>query len=231
MNKVLHTADEAVALIPDGATIMMGGFGLCGIPENLIAALHARGTKNLTLISNNAGVDDFGIGILLRARQVKKMIATYVGENKEFERQFLKGEIEVELVPQGTFAERVRAGGAGIGGFFTPTGFGTIVAEGKETRVINGKPYVLEAPLHADFAFVRAQRGDRIGNLAYYRTARNFNPMMATAAGITIAEVEELVEPGGIDPDHVITPGVFVRYILKGERYENRIEKRTTRKA
>jgi 3-oxoacid CoA-transferase subunit A len=231
MNKVLPSADAAVALISDGATIMMGGFGLCGIPENLIAALHARGTKNLTLISNNAGVDDFGIGILLRARQVRKMIATYVGENKEFERQFLSGEIEVELVPQGTFAERVRAGGAGIGGFFTPTAYGTITAEGKETRIIDGKPYVLEGPLHADFAFVRAHRGDRLGNLTYYRTARNFNPMMATAAEVTIAEVEHLVEPGDIDPDHVITPGIFVRHILQGERYENRIEKRTTRKA
>src|SRR5579862_5902843 len=187
MNKVVAGAAEAVALIPDGATIMMGGFGLCGIPENLIAALHARGTRDLTVISNNAGVDDFGIGILLRARQVRKMIATYVGENKEFERQFLSGEIEVELVPQGTFAERVRAGGAGIGGFFTPTGFGTIIAEGKETRVIDGRAYVLEEPLKADFAFVRAHRGDRVGNLAYYRTARNFNPMMATAANVTIA--------------------------------------------
>jgi len=182
------------------------------------------------VISNNAGVDDFGIGILLQARQVRKMISTYVGENKEFERQFLQGVIEVELVPQGTFAERIRAGGAGVGGFFTPTAYGTLAAEGKETRVIDGQPYVLEMPLHADFAFVRAHRGDRLGNLSYYRTARNFNPVMATAARTTIAEVEELVEPGAIDPDHVVTPGIYVRHLVKGVRYENRIEKRTTRK-
>src|SRR5206468_3240412 len=229
MNKVLATADEAVALVPDGASILMGGFGLCGIPENLITALHRRGTKQLTVISNNAGVDDFGIGILLRTRQVRRMIATYVGENKEFERQFLSGELDVELVPQGTFAERIRAGGAGIGGFFTPTAYGTIVAEGKETRVIDGKPYVLEQPLHADFAFVHAWKGDRVGNLVYRRTARNFNPVMATAARVTIAEVEQLVEPGALDPDHVVTPGIFVKHILQGERYEKRIEKRTIR--
>jgi 3-oxoacid CoA-transferase subunit A len=230
MDKVLANADAAVALIPDGATIMMGGFGLCGIPENLIAALHRRGTKELTVISNNAGVDDFGIGILLRSRQVKKMVSTYVGENKEFERQFLSGELDVELVPQGTFAERIRAGGAGIGGFFTPTAYGTIIAEGKETRTIDGKHYVLERPLHADFAFVKAFRGDRVGNLVYRRTARNFNPVMATAAEVTIAEVERLVEPGELDPDHIVTPGIFVRHILQGERYEKRIEKRTTRR-
>jgi 3-oxoacid CoA-transferase subunit A len=230
MNKVLASAADAVAMIPEGATIMMGGFGLCGIPENLIAALRARGTRGLTVISNNAGVDDFGIGVLLRARQVRRMIATYVGENKEFERQFLSGELEVELVPQGTFAERIRAGGAGIGGFFTPTGFGTLVADGKETRTIDGTPYVLERPLTADFAFVRAWTGDRAGNLVYRRTARNFNPVMATAAKVTIAEVEHLVEPGEIDPDHVVTPGIFVRHILQGEKYEKRIEKRTTRK-
>src|SRR5262245_21215227 len=229
MNKVLRSADEAVALIPDGAVIMMGGFGLCGIPENLIAALRARGTRDLTVVSNNAGVDDFGIGVLLKARQVRKMISTYVGENKEFERQFLTNELEVELVPQGTFAERIRAGGAGIGGFFTPTGYGTLVAEGKETRVIDGRHYVLEQPLHADFAFVKACIGDRDGNLVYRRTARNFNPVMATAAKVTIAEVERLVEPGEIDPDHVVTPGIFVRHILEGARYEKRIEKRTTR--
>jgi len=230
MNKVLPGAADAVAQIPDGATIMMGGFGLCGIPENLIAALHDRGTNGLTVISNNAGVDDFGIGILLRARQVRKMISTYVGENKEFERQFLTGELEVELVPQGTFAERVRAGGAGIGGFFTPTGYGTLVAEGKETRVIDGKPFVLERPLRADFAFVKAWKGDTLGNLVYRRTARNFNPMMATAAAVTIAEVEHLVEPGEIDPDHVVTPGIFVRHIIQGAKYEKRIEKRTVRR-
>jgi len=229
MNKVLASADDAVALIPDGATIMMGGFGLCGLPENLIKALHTRGTKDLTVISNNAGVDDFGIGILLRARQVRKMIATYVGENKEFERQFLSGEVEVELVPQGTFAERIRAGGAGVGGFFTPTGYGTMVAEGKETRVIDEAHYVLEAPLHADFAFVRAHRGDATGNLTYRRTARNFNPVMATAARVTIAEVDELVRSGEIDPDHVVTPGIYVRHILQGAAYENRIERRTVR--
>jgi 3-oxoacid CoA-transferase subunit A len=229
MNKVLQTAEEAVALVPDGATIMMGGFGVCGVPENLIVALHARGTKGLTVISNNAGLDDFGIGILLRARLIRKMISTYVGENKEFERQFLSGEIEVELVPQGTFAERIRAAGAGIGGFFTPTAYGTLAAEGKETRIIDGKPYVLESPLHADFAFVRAHRGDRAGNLVYRRTARNFNPVMATAARVTIAEVEEIVETGDIDPDHVATPGIFVHHVLTGVRYERRVEKRTTR--
>ena len=231
MNKVLADAAEAVARIPDGASIMMGGFGLCGIPEQLIAALHARGTKNLTVISNNAGVDDFGVGVLLRARQIRKMIATYVGENKEFERQYLTGEIDVELVPQGTFAERIRAGGAGIGGFFTPTGYGTLVAEGKETRTIGDKPYILETPLHADFAFVKAWKGDRVGNLLYRRTARNFNPVMATAADVTIAEVEQLVEPGQLDPDHIVTPGIFVRHILQGTHYEKRIEKRTVRKS
>ena len=229
MNKVLASAAEAVERIPDGATILMGGFGLCGIPETLIDALHARGTKGLTVISNNAGIDDFGIGVLLRARQVRKMISTYVGENKEFERQFLSHELEVELVPQGTFAERIRAGGAGIGGFFTPTGYGTLVAEGKETRVIGGKPYVLEQPLTADFAFVKAWKGDRVGNLVYRKTARNFNPVMATAARVTIAEVEHLVEPGELDPDHVVTPGIFVQHILEGARYEKRIEKRTVR--
>ena len=231
MNKVLPTAEVAVALVPDGASIMMGGFGVCGIPENLIRALHARGTKGITVISNNAGVDDFGAGILLRARQVKKMISTYVGENKEFERQFLSGELEVELVPQGTFSERMRAAGAGIAGFFTPTAYGTIVAEGKETRIIDGKGYVLEPPLRADFAFVKAWKGDRLGNLVYRRTARNFNPVMATAARVTIAEVEELVEPGAIDPDHVVTPGIFVKHVLRGDRYEKRIEKRTVRGA
>src|SRR5207342_346735 len=216
MNKVLQSADEAAALVPDGSSLMMGGFGVCGLPENLIAALHARGTRNLTIISNNAGIDGFGVGVLLNARQVRKMISTYVGENKEFERQFLSGELEVELVPQGTFAERIRAGGAGIGGFFTPTAYGTPVAEGKETRTIGGRPFVLELPLHADFAFVKGWKGDRVGNLLYRRTARNFNPVMATAADVTIAEVEHLVEPGEIDPDHVVTPGIFVRHIVKG---------------
>ncbi len=229
MKKVLPSADEAVALVPDGATIMTGGFGLSGITETMNPASASAQPKDLTVISNNAGVDDFGIGILLRARQVRKMISTYVGENKEFERQFLAGELEVELVPQGTFAERIRAGGAGIGGFFTPTGHGTLVAEGKETRTIDGREFVLEKPLHADFAFVKGWKGDRLGNVVYRRTARNFNPVMATAAEVTIAEVEQLVEPGEIDPDHVVTPGIFVRYILQGERYEKRIEKRTVR--
>jgi 3-oxoacid CoA-transferase subunit A len=229
MNKVLSSAADAAALIPDGASILMGGFGLCGIPENLIRALHALGTKDLTIVSNNAGVDEFGIGMLLRSRQVRKMISTYVGENKEFERQFLSGELQVELVPQGTFSERIRAGGAGIGGFFTPTAYGTLAAEGKETRVIDGKPYVLEPPITADFAFVRAWKGDRLGNLVYRKTARNFNPVMATAGRVTIAEVERLVNPGDIDPDHVVTPGIFVKHVVQGELYERRIEKRTTR--
>ncbi|HTL29627.1 MAG TPA: CoA transferase subunit A [Tepidisphaeraceae bacterium] len=230
MNKVLASADQAVAIVPDGATIMMGGFGVCGLPENLISALHARGTRDLTLISNNAGLDGFGIGLLLADHQVRKMISSYVGENKIFERQFLNGDIEVELIPQGTLSERIRAGGAGIGGFFTPTGYGTVIAEGKEARVIDGRPYILEFPLHADFAFVRAWKGDRLGNLVYRKTARNFNPMMATAGRVTIAEVDHLVEPGEIDPDHVVTPGIFVQHILKGERYERRVEKRTTRR-
>ena len=225
MDKVLPDAASAVAVIPDGATIMMGGFGLCGIPENLISALHAQGTRNLTAVSNNAGVDVFGLGVLLRTRQVTKMIATYVGENKEFERQFLAGEIEVELVPQGTFAERLRAGGAGIGGFFTPTGYGTVVADGKETRMIDGRGYVLEQPLHADFAFVKAWKGDRLGNLIYHRTAQNFNPMMAAAAKVTIAEIEEIVEPGDIDPDHIVTPGIYVQHVVRGTHYEKRIER------
>jgi len=229
VNKVLASAEAAVEIVPDGASVMMGGFGVCGIPENLIRALHARGTTGLTVISNNAGVDDFGAGILLRARQVKKMVSTYVGENKEFERQYLSGELEVELVPQGTFSERMRAAGAGIAGFFTPTAYGTIVAEDKETRVIDGRGYVLEQPLRADFAFVKAWKGDRLGNLIYRRTARNFNPVMATAARVTIAEVEEIVEPGAIDPDHVVTPGIFVKHVIKGDRYEKRIEKRTVR--
>lgn len=231
MNKVISGAAEAVDLVPDGATIMVGGFGLCGIPENLILALRDRGVRGLTVISNNAGVDGFGLGILLATRQVTRIVATYVGENQEFERQCLSGELEVDLVPQGTFAERIRAGGAGIGGFFTPTGFGTVVADGKETRVIDGVPHVLELPLKADFAFVKAYRGDRAGNLVYRRTARNFNPMMAAAARVTIAEVEHLVEPGAIDPDHVHTPGVFVRHIFEGAGYEKRIERRTIRKS
>jgi 3-oxoacid CoA-transferase subunit A len=229
MNKVLRTAEEAVSRIPDGATLMVGGFGVCGNPENLLRALHRQGTKGLTVISNNAGIDDFGLGRLLKARQIRKMIATYVGENREFERQFLAGELEVELVPQGTFSERIRAGGAGIGGFFTPTGYGTLVAEGKETRLIDGRPFVLEMPLKADFALVRAYKGDHHGNLVYRKTARNFNPMMATAARVTLAEVEHLVEAGGIEPDAVHTPGIFVQHVLQGAEYERRVEKRTVR--
>jgi 3-oxoacid CoA-transferase subunit A len=229
MDKVLSSAEEAVALIPDGATIMVGGFGVCGNPENLLEALHARGTRHLTVISNNAGIDGFGLGKLLKARQIRKMIASYVGENREFERQFLEGELEVELVPQGTFSERIRAGGAGIGGFFTPTGFGTVVAEGKETRLIDGRSYVLELPLKADFALVRAFKGDRTGNLVFRKTARNFNPVMATAARVTIAEVEHLVDAGAIEPDAVHTPGIYVRNILQGAAYERRVEKRTVR--
>lgn len=229
MTKIVQSADAAVADIPDGARIMMGGFGLCGIPENLIAALHRRGTSNLTVVSNNAGVDGFGIGILLEAGQVRKMIATYVGENKGFERLLLAGAIDVELVPQGTFAERIRAGGAGIGGFFTRTGAGTVVAQGKDTRVIDGREYVLEEPLVADFAFVKAYKADHAGNLVYHRTARNFNPVMATAARVTIAEVEEVVPNGQLDPECVVTPGIYVKRVLCGERYEKRIERRTVR--
>lgn len=227
----MRSADDAVALIPHGATLMVGGFGVCGNPENLLNALYRRGTTGLTVISNNAGIDDFGLGRLLKARQIRKMIATYVGENREFERQFLAGELEVELVPQGTFSERIRAGGAGIGGFFTPTGYGTIVADGKETRIIDGRPYVLEMPLKADFALVRAWKGDTRGNLVYRKTARNFHPMMATAARTTLAEVEHLVRPGAIDPDAVHTPGIFVQHILLGTEYERRVEKRTVRES
>src|SRR5882672_9469595 len=229
MKKVLKSAEDAVALIPDGATVMCGGFGLCGLPETLIKALHARGTRDLTIISKNPGVDDFGEGMLARNKQVRKIFASYVGENKEFERQAIAGEIEYTLVPQGTLAERIRAAGAGIGGFFTPTGYGTIVAEGKETRVIDGRPYVLEMPLHADFALVKAYKGDTKGNLIYRKTARNFNPVMATAAKVTFAEVEEIVEPGELDPDAIVTPGIYVTHVLKGAFYEKRIERRTVR--
>jgi 3-oxoacid CoA-transferase A subunit len=231
MNKVVGDADEAIQDIADGATIMVGGFGLCGIPENLIQALKRRGTKDLTVMSNNAGVSDFGLGLLLRTRQIRKMIATYVGENDLFEKQFLSGELQVELVPQGTFSERIRAGGAGIPAFYTPTGSGTLVAEGKETRRFGDRDYVLESALTADFALIKAFRGDRLGNLAYRRTSRNFNPMMATAARVTIAEVERLVAPGDIDPEQVHTPGVFVTRIFQGKDYEKRIEQRTHREA
>ncbi len=231
MSKVVRDAAEAIADVRDGVTIMMGGFGLCGIPENLIQALVRRGAKGLTVVSNNAGTSDYGIGLLLRTRQVRKMIATYVGENDLFEQQVLSGELECELVPQGTFAERIRAGGAGIAAFFTPTGYGTVIAEGKETRAFGGRHHVLEAGLTADFAFVKAFRGDRLGNLVYRKTARNFNPVMATAARVTIAEVEELVEPGALDPDLVHTPGIFVTRIFQGRDYEKRIEQRTHRPA
>ncbi len=231
MNKVFPDAASALHDVQDGATVMAGGFGLCGIPENLIAALRDRGCTDLTCVSNNAGVDGFGLGMLLATRQIKKMISSYVGENKEFERQFLAGELEVELTPQGTLAERIRAASAGLGGFFTPTGVGTLIAEGKETREIDGRTYVFEKPIHADFALVKAWKGDRHGNLVFRKTARNFNPVMAMAGKVTIAEVEELVDIGEIDPDHVHTPGIFVQRILQGSNYEKRIEKRTTREA
>jgi 3-oxoacid CoA-transferase subunit A len=231
VNKVVRDAREAVSDIQNGATIMMGGFGLCGIPENLTLALRDKGVRDLTIISNNAGIDDFGIGLLLQSRQVKKMISTYVGENQLFERLVLSGELEIELVPQGTFAERIRAGGAGIAGFYTPTGYGTLIAEGKETREFGGRMYVLERGLTADFAFVKAWKGDRWGNLVYNKTARNFNPMMATAAHVTIAEVEQLVEVGELDPDRIHTPAIYVKRVLQGTNYSKRIEKRTVRKA
>lgn len=230
MNKVFPSAAEAIADVQDGATLMAGGFGLCGIPENLILALRDKGVRNLIFVSNNAGVDDFGLGLLLQTRQIKKMISSYVGENKNFERQFLSGELEVELVPQGTLAERIRAGGAGIPAFFTPTGVGTKVAEGKETRIFDGREYVMERALLADFAIIKAWKADRWGNLVFRKTARNFNPMMATAAKITIVEVEELVELGSLDPDQIHTPGIFVQRIVVGPRYEKRIEQRTTRR-
>ncbi len=229
MNKVVASSDAAVADIKDGATIMVSGFGLCGNPENLIAALHRKGVKDLTLVSNNCGTTDLGLGVLLKARQIRKIVASYVGENKEFERQFLSGEIEVDLVPQGTLAERIRAGGAGIGGFYTATGVGTKVAEGKETRVIDGREYLLEMPLRADFALVYAWKADQWGNLLYRETTRNFGPMMCAAAKVTIAEVQHVVAPGEIDPDQVHTPGVYVKRVVKGEKYEKWIERRTVR--
>jgi 3-oxoacid CoA-transferase subunit A len=230
MNKVVASADEAVRDVVDGSVIMLGGFGLCGIPENLIRALVRKGSKDLTTISNNAGVDGYGIGLLLSAGQIRRHIGTYVGENKMLESMVLTGKIQLDLVPQGTFAERIRAAGAGIPAFFTPTGVGTIVAEGKETREFDGRAYVMELALKADFAFVKAWKGDRIGNLVYRKTARNFNPIMATAAKVTIAEVEQLVEPGELDGDMVHTPSVYVKRIFQGEAYEKRIEKRTVRK-
>jgi 3-oxoacid CoA-transferase subunit A len=247
MNKVFKTARDACADIPAGATLMVGGFGLCGIPENCIQALLHSGVRDLVVISNNCGVDDFGSGLLLKTRQIRKMVSSYVGENKEFERQYLAGELELELVPQGTLAERIRAGGAGIPAFYTPTGVGTAIAEGglptlynvdgsvkktsqaKEVRSFDGREYVLETGLRAQFALIKAWKGDAFGNLVYRHTAANFNPMMATAAQVTIAEVEELVEVGELDPSRVHTPGIYVHRILKGERYEKRIERRMVR--
>src|SRR6201997_1272003 len=231
MHKVVASAEEAIRDIRDGAIIMVGGFGLCGIPENLIRALVRKGVKNLTTISNNAGVDGFGMGLLLAAGQIVHHIGAYVGENKLLEQMVLEGRIELDLVPQGTFSERIRAGGAGIPAFFTPTGVGTMVAKNKETREFDGRLFLMEHALKADFAFVKAWKGDKWGNLVYRKTARNFNPMMATAANVTIAEVEELVEPGQLEPDAVHTPSVFVKRIFEGELFEKRIEKRTVRKA
>src|SRR5579872_2719048 len=231
MNKVVANADEAVRDVFDGASVMVGGFGLCGIPENLIRALVRKGVKNLTTISNNAGVDGLGLGLLLAAGQIRKHIGTYVGENKMLEQMVLQGKVELDLVPQGTFAERIRAGGAGIPAFFTPTGVGTIVAENKETREFDGRMYVMEHALKADFALIRAWKGDKWGNLIYRKTARSFSPMMATAARVTIAEVEHLVEVGHLDGDQIHTPSIYVKRIFQGEVYERRIERKTVRKA
>ena len=230
MKKVVADAREAVKDIPDGASLAIGGFGLCGIPENCIAALVEKGVKNLTCISNNAGVDDFGIGLLMQRRQVKKMIASYVGENKLFEKLALSGELEVELTPQGTLAEKLRAGGAGIPAFYTPTGVGTLIAEGKDVKVFDGREYILERSIRTDFALVKAWKGDAMGNLVFRKTSRNFNPVCATAGRITIAEVEEIVPVGSIDPDHVHVPGIYVKRIFQGKNYEKRIEKRTMSK-
>lgn len=230
MNKVYQNAEEAIFDIPDNSTLMVGGFGLCGIPENCISALRNKGIKGLTCISNNAGVDDFGLGLLLQTKQIKKMISSYVGENDEFERQMLSGELEVDLIPQGSLAERCRAGGAGIPAFYTPAGYGTEVAEGKEVKIYNGKPHILESALVADFALVKAWKGDRNGNLIFKGTARNFNEVMAMAGKITIVEVEELVDLGELDPNFIHVPGIFVQRIFEGKNYEKRIEQRTVRK-
>jgi 3-oxoacid CoA-transferase subunit A len=231
MDKRIASADEAIAKLADGATILVGGFGLCGVPEHLIDAVRRKGTKNLTIASNNAGTDGAGLGLLLQNRQIKKMISTYVGENKLFEQLVLSGEVQVELNPQGTFSERIRVGGAGIPAFYTPTGYGTMVAEGKETREFDGRQFVLERALRGDFAFIKAWKGDRWGNLIYRKTSRNFNPMMATAADYVIAEVEQLVELGQLPPDQIHTPGIFVDVIFQGPHYEKKIERRTVRKA
>lgn len=231
MNKLVASADEAVRDIEDGATLMIGGFGLCGIPENLISALVRRGVKGLHTISNNMGIDGLGMGLMLEAGMVQSHIGSYVGENKLLEEKVIRGELDLQLIPQGTLAERIRAGGAGIPAFYTPTGLGTPVAEGKETRNFEGRDYVLERWLKADFALVKAWKGDRMGNLIYRKTARNFNPMMAAAAQITIAEVEHLVEPGELDPDAIVTPGIYVQRMIVGSAYDKRIERRTTRKA
>lgn len=229
MNKVVDDIDAALEGVSDGATIMSGGFGLCGNPENLIAGLHRKGVKDLTIISNNCGTTDKGLGILLQAKQVRKMVSSYVGENKEFERQFLSGELEVELVPQGTLAERIRAAACGIGGFYTPTGVGTKVAEGKETRTIDGREYLLERPLHAEFAIIRAWKADRWGNLQFRMTARNFSPLMAMAAKTTIVEAEQIVDVGELNPDHIHVPSIFVHRIVQGRDYQKWIEQRTVR--
>ena len=229
-NKIVNSFTEAVQDIQDGATLIVGGFGLCGIPENAILALRERGTKNLTVVSNNCGVEDWGLGVLLVNKQIKKMVSSYVGENKIFEQQFLSGEIEVELVPQGTLAERIRAGGAGIPGFYTATGVGTSIAEGKEHKNFNGRTYILERAIVGDFALVKAWKADRLGNVVYRKTARNFNPLAATAGKVTIAEVEEIVEVGELDPDNIHTPGIYVQRVLCGESYQKRIERYTVRK-
>ena len=229
MNKVYESADAAVADMKDGITLMAGGFGLCGNPENLIQAIHRKGVKEISLISNNCGTTDLGLGILLQAKQIRKMTASYVGENKEFERQFLSGELEVELNPQGTLAERIRGGGAGIGGFYTPTGVGTKIAEGKETRVIDGREYLLEKPLRADYAIVRAWKADKWGNLVFRKTARNFNPMMCKAATVTIVEAEHIVEVGEIAPDEIHVPSIYVHRLVQGRDYQKWIERRTIR--
>ena len=229
MDKIVASADEAIRDLPDGATVMVGGFGLCGNPENLIAALARKGVKRLTVISNNCGTTELGLGVLLKQRQLRKMVASYVGENKEFERQFLSGELEVELNPQGTLAERIRAGAAGIGGFYTATGVGTEVAKGKETRVIAGREYLLELPLRADFALVKAWKADAWGNLVFRRTARNFNPVMCGAAAVTVVEVEEVVPVGKLDPDRIHVPSIYVQRVVRGKDYQKPIERRTLR--